>query len=171
MDGLRTANRSEFLKGDGWTHGRPNRTNFLKRTAEIYGPLIWSEFIKGMDEGPRPNQSVFSKGHARIHGPPIWSDFLKTYTGIHGRSNQVNFVKRDTKIHGRANRSKFIKGNAGIHGPPIWSDFLKRMQGPTHGRIRSIYERGCKDPRMGESVQLSKRGYKNQRTVDLVRCF
>ena len=36
----------EFIKGDGWTHERPNRSKFLKRTAGIHGPPIWSDFSK-----------------------------------------------------------------------------------------------------------------------------
>ena len=52
----------EFIKGDGWTHGRPNRSKFLKRTAGIHGLPIWSERLKG---------------NAEIYGPLLSSEFIK----------------------------------------------------------------------------------------------
>ena len=62
----------------------------LKRDTGIHGPLIWSEFLEGM-QGPMngrigPN---FSKG---IQGPPIWSDFFKADAGTHRLSNRSEFL-------------------------------------------------------------------------------
>ena len=76
--------------------------------AGIYGPPIWSEFLKEENMDPRTADSVqIFKGENR---DPRTAE-------------SVRILKKGYKDQRTADSVQIFRGHAGIHGPPIWSEF------------------------------------------------